>query len=234
MDVFSFTYLASQTPFAALGFPELGGLELGLTAYAIVTVYYSMLGAYILVRTKVISLKVAPLIVGYSVALWAISEIMYLNLPYLPTIYIISGITAGMQDVVIWAYILVRTRIISLKATPFTVVLALSLSIRAIVFMYSSLPIPPIFVVNQAFGITASVLLWTYILIKTKIISLKAMPLIAGYSVALWISSAIMLYLNLPYIPAVYIVTTVLPYPFTILVFFYLDRFRLRETGGAN
>jgi len=201
--------------------------ELGVAVFAVITVYYSLLGAFILVKTKVVSLKAASVIVGYSIALWVSSVIMYVNYPYLPTIYLVNGIIGGIQDVLIWIFILVKTRIMSLKMAPFTGVLAISLLIRLIAFLCSNLPIPQIFIVNVALGTTANILIWTYVLIKNGVIGSNTVSIILCYSIALWICSVIMVWLGLPYFPIVYIVNTIMPYPFTILVFYCIDRYRL-------
>ena len=204
--------------------------EMGVIFFTAITAYYSLLGALILIGMKTINLKTAFIITGYSIILWIILMVMYINNPYLPTIYLTNDIIGRLQDTLILIFILTKTKTINVKIFPFIGVLAVSLLIHAMAFLFSNLPIPQIFLINVALGTTSTVLIWTYILIKTRVINSNIIPIILGYSILLWTGSLVMMLLNPPYFPTVYIMTKlIMPYSFLTLVFYYVDKYRLKR-----
>jgi len=203
---------------------------MGVIFFTAITAYYSLLGALILIGMKTINLKTAFIITGYSIILWIILMVMYINNPYLPTIYLTNDIIGRLQDTLILIFILTKTKTINVKIFPFIGVLAVSLLIHAMAFLFSNLPIPQIFLINVALGTTSTVLIWTYILIKTRVINSNIIPIILGYSILLWTGSLVMMLLNPPYFPTVYIMTKlIMPYSFLTLVFYYVDKYRLKR-----
>lgn len=65
-----------------LASPEAGsGFQVGLALYAGIVVYLSLLGAYVLIKTRIVGLKGAAIIVISAISFWAASLLMYFSLP---------------------------------------------------------------------------------------------------------------------------------------------------------
>ncbi|RLI97724.1 MAG: hypothetical protein DRP00_03665 [Candidatus Aenigmatarchaeota archaeon] len=79
----------------------------------------------------------------------------------------------------------------------------------------------------MALGITADILVWTLLLIENKLVSFKGLLFMLGYAFISWIGFLMMIQLNLPYIPTVYVVNTVASCSYVIFVFYIIDKHRL-------
>jgi len=200
-----------------------------IVTYAVVTLYYSCLGVFMMIKTNVITQKIAPILVAYSILVWVNSVFMYFNFPYLPTIFIVDGLINSIQNLAMWAYIFTKIKIMDLKMMPTATAFAASALIHVGVIFFKDLSVPGIFIMNQAFGSTASAVAWAYMLIKSKAVSREVALFIPVYVVICWVIAALMLILNLPYIPAVYLIHTTLSQFFTFFIFISFDRYRLRK-----
>jgi len=72
-----------------------GEFELGLAIVAAITVFNSLLGVYLLVKTKIASLKTALIVSGLAISLWVLSVIAWFFLS-VPMTIIIETITVYM------------------------------------------------------------------------------------------------------------------------------------------
>lgn len=217
---------------------SLGPIEIALTIYTVVTFYWSLLGAYVLVKTNVISPRVAPLIVGYSTFAWAVSRIMYINFPEIPPhpILILSGLVDSPQGILTTIYVYVRTKIISLKWMSYIICYLFFLAVsRVVLYLYRNLPVPEILVLPAILAGWAVYPWWFYVYVKAnKIFSLKVAFILIGYQVFAWAGSIFMLYyLRLPY-STISAAQTLLDYPSTILTLIFIDRYRLKEVHPVN
>ena len=116
---------------------------------------------------------------------------------------------------------------VKLGVPYFTSAIALSMFIRSIAFLFRNLPIPQIFIVNVALGVTADILVWTLLLIENKLIGFKGLLFMLGYALISWVGFLMMIQLNLSYIPIVYVVNTIASCSYAIFVFYTIDKHRL-------
>jgi len=217
---------------------NLGPIETGLMIYATVTLYWSLLGAYLLVKTNVISPRAAPLIVGYSIFAWTVSRIMYIKFPEIPPhpILILSWLVDSPQGILTTIYVYVRTKIIRLKWIPYIICYSFFLAVsRVAMYTCRDLPVPEILVLPTILAGWAVYPAWFYVYVKAnKIFEPKVASILIGYQVFAWMISILMLYhLKLPY-STISAVQVLLDYPSTLLTLLFIDRYRLKEVHSFN
>jgi len=137
---------------------ELNAVETGLAIYAAITLYYSVLGTYILVKTNVISRKASPILVGYIVLQWTFSRLIYIYFPDVPSTYIgipsiLNEIVMAPQTILTSIYIFVKSKIIKLEWKPYLMgyLFTLGMSRLTEYMLYISkvyFPVPEIFVLR--------------------------------------------------------------------------------------
>ncbi len=219
---------------------NLGPIETGLMIYGVLTVYWSILGAYMLVKTNLISSKSAPFIVIYSVFAWIVGRIMYIYFPEIPPhpILILSGIVIGRnapQIVLSPIYVYVNTGIINLKWKTYLLLYSFWVGVdRLITYLFRFLPVPEILVLPPILAGWASYPAWFYVYVKANnVFSLKAASLLISYQIFAWIIPLIMLYyLSMPF-SLISLVQTFLEYPIIISTLILIDRYRLKKLGAS-
>jgi len=213
----------------------MGPVETGLMIYAAVTLYWSLLGTYMLVKTDVISVKAAPIIIGYSLFAWLTSRIMYINFPEIPPhpILILSRVVDSPQGILTTIYVYVRTKVIKIKWMPYIIGYSFFLAVsRITMYLLRDLPVPEILVLPTLLAGWAGYPVWFYVYTKAnRVFTPKAAYALASYQVIVWAVSIIMLYqLGLPY-SIISSVQMLMEYPSTIVTLILVDRYRLRNLG---
>jgi len=206
-------------------------VSLGLIIFSIITLYWSILGAYVLFKSGVISGKSAPILVAYSFFAWLTSRIMYMNFPEVPPhpILIISGLVESPQSILTTVYIYYKTKIIKLRWIPYIALYSLFLTVNRIsLYLCRSLPVPDILLLPRVFSEWASLPAWLYVYVKSnKIFSVRQASIIICYQVLVWLSLVYMLYyLALPY-SQISALEVVMNYPVTLLTLMLIDKYRL-------
>jgi hypothetical protein len=208
-----------------------GPIEIGLTIYGIITVYWSLLGTYMLIKTNVISIRAAPLIVFYSFFEWIITRIMYMFFPEIPPhpILILSGIVNVPQIILSTIYIYVNLGIIKIKWKTYLTLYSLYVAVnRLMVYFYRLSPIPEILVLPVLLSGWAGYPAWIYAYVKANnIFTYKTASILIGYQVLVWVAQVFMLYyFHMPY-SLISLAQQLLNYPITILTLIFIDRYRM-------
>lgn len=209
----------------------------GLAIFSAITLYWSMLGTYMLFKTGMISKKAAPILIAYSYFSWITSRIIYMSFPEIPPhpLLILSGLVDSPQGILTTIYIYYKTRIIQLKWKTYVILYSIFLAVnRTCMYLCRNLPVPYILVLPRVFSEWTSLPAWLYIYVRAnKIFSVKAALSIVAYQFLSWVSLLFMLYnLTLPY-SVISASEVIMNYPITLLTLILIDRFRLSYPSSS-
>lgn len=210
----------------------------GLATFSVITLYWSVLGTYVLLKTGAISKKAAPIFIIYSYFAWITSRIMYMNFPEMPPhpLLIVSGLVDSPQSILTTIYVYCKTRIIKVKWRTYILLYSIFLAVNRIcVYLCRNLPVPYILVLPSVLSGWAALPAWLYIyVIANKIFSVKAASFIVGYQIFSWICLVFMLYqLSFPY-SIISALEVIMNYPVTLLTLILIDRFRLSFSSDGS
>lgn len=210
----------------------------GLVVFSIITLYWSILGTYVLFKSGVISSKFAPILVAYSFLAWLTSRIMYMNFPEVPPhpILIISGLVESPISILTTVYVYYKTKIIKLKWIPYIALYSLFLAANRIsLYLCRNLPVPDILLLPRVLSEWASLPAWFFIYVKSnRIFSIKQASIVICYQALVWFSLIFMLYyLALPY-SQISALEVVMNYPITLLTLIFIDRYRLSRLEHSS
>ena len=206
-------------------------VETGLIVYATITTYWSLLGTYLLIKSDIISLKAAPLLIGYSVFSWAVSRLAYMTFPEIPPhpVLLLSRLVDSPQGILTTVYVYAKTKVLKIKWIPYITLYSFLIAIsRATLYLCRSLPIPEILVLPMLLSGWAGYPAWFYLYVKAnKVFTPFTALAIIFYEATAWSVIAFMLYsLELPY-SIISAVQMLLEYPSTIITLIFIDRYRL-------
>ncbi|MBS7605105.1 MAG: hypothetical protein QXJ19_04220 [Candidatus Bathyarchaeia archaeon] len=212
---------------------SLGVIETGLIIYGIITVYWTLLGTYMLVKTNVIGVKAAPLIILYSLSEWLVGRIMYIFFPEIPPhpILILSGILNAPQVILTTIYVYVNTGIIKIRWTRYLLLFSFYVGVnRLLTFIYRFSPLPEVLVLPVILSGWAGYPAWFYVYVKSnRVFTYKNASIIIALQILAWIVPVFMMYnLNQKY-SLISLTQQILNYPITIITLIFLDRYRLRK-----